>query len=174
MIISLVRMPADGLRFQHPYQAGELDLNDRGFELREGPRVTGRVDRTGADMRVRGEIQAELVAPCDRCATEIALPLTLPFDLFYTPREAAGAKEAGEVELHERDLDFATFENDEINLDDLVLEQIELGLPSRMLCREDCKGLCPQCGADRNEETCGCESPRDPRWQALAEFSTLS
>jgi uncharacterized protein len=169
MIVSLARMPADGLRFQHQYEAGELDLRDRDFVLRQWPRIAGRVDRVGADVRVRGDIEAQLTAPCDRCVADVSMPMALPFDLLYTPREA-GAREAGEVELQERDLDFATFENDEINLDDLVLEQIELGLPSRVLCRDDCRGLCAQCGADLNAETCRCERPVDPRWAALAEL----
>ncbi len=173
MIISLARMPADGLRFNHQYQAGELDLSEREFELRELPRVAGRADRIGADVRLRGEINAHLTAPCDRCLNDVPIPAAIPFDLLYTPREA-GTAETGEVELHKRDLDFATFENDEINLDDLVLEQIELDLPSRLLCRKDCRGLCSQCGADLNTETCRCERPIDPRWQALADLKKSS
>src|SRR5262245_10419423 len=169
MIISLVRMPADGLRFHHQYQAGELDLGEREFELQEMPSVTGRVDRVGVDVRVRGKIKANLIAQCDRCLAEVAIPAEPIFDLIYTPSETSGGQ-IGELELHERDLGLATYENDEINLDDLVLEQIELGLPARLLCREECRGLCPQCGADLNVEQCDCEKQVDPRWQALADL----
>ena len=167
MIISLVRMPPDGIRFNHHYQTGELDTTGREFEFRELPRVAGRVDRVGMDMRVRGEIETKFVVPCDRCLAEIETPLTIPFELLYTPAEAGGGQ-VGEIELQKQELDFATFENDEINLDDLVMEQIELNLPNRVLCREDCRGLCPQCGADLNLEQCRCSQPIDPRWQALA------
>jgi uncharacterized protein len=169
MIISLVRMPADGLRFQHQYKAGELDAAERDFELKILPLVAGKIERAGADLRVRGEIKSGIAARCDRCLNEVAIASEIPFDLFYTPVEA-GAGRAGEVELHDRDLDFATYKNDEIELDDLVLEQIELSLPSRVLCREDCRGLCPQCGADLNREECRCAKPIDPRWQALADL----
>jgi uncharacterized protein len=72
--------------------------------------------------------------------------------------------------LHERDLDFAVYENEQIDIDEMVLEQLELELPSRVLCSEDCRGLCPQCGADLNVEQCDCKAPIDPRWQALADI----
>ncbi len=169
MIISLVRMPPDGIRFNYEYQTGELDVTGREFEFRALPRVVGRVDRVGMEMRLRGEIATTIVLPCDRCLAEIETPLAIPFDLLYTPAEA-GSGAAGEIELQEQELDFATFENDEINLDDLVMEQIELNLPSRTLCREDCRGLCPQCGADLNLESCRCSQPVDPRWAALADL----
>ena len=167
MIISLVRMPPDGIRFDHQYEDGELDVTEREFAFRALPRVAGKVHRVGMDMRVRGEIKADLVLACDRCLKEVATPLAIPFDLIYTPAEA-GDGQAGEVELQERDLEFAMFENDEIDLDGLVLEQVELSLPSRVLCQEDCRGLCPECGTDLNVESCQCSRPADPRWQPLA------
>lgn len=168
MIISLVQLPPDGLRFAHQYEARELDLSDREFELEQLPLVTGRVERVGVDMRLRGEIEATLVLPCDRCANEVRLPLHIPFDLLYTPQDVGPP--SGEIELHDRDLDVAFYQHDEINLDELVLEQLELSLPIRVLCREDCRGLCAECGADLNVEPCHCEKPIDPRWQALADL----
>jgi uncharacterized protein len=166
MIISLFRLPADGLTFNHQYSANELDTNEHEFELETPPLVTGRVDRVGMDMRVRGEVKSRLIATCDRCLNEVAFPIEAPFDLIYLP-EDPGAGQTGETELHDRDLDLAIYENDQINLDDLVLEQLELNLPARVLCREDCRGLCSECGADLNSEQCRCEKPIDPRWQAL-------
>ena len=65
----------------------------------------------------------------------------------------------------------AAFEGDSIDLDELVREQILLALPTRHLCREDCKGLCQKCGADLNAGDCSCEQGEtDPRWAALADF----
>ncbi len=169
MIISLVRMPPDGLTFKHQYRAGELDTSDYNFVLDEPPLVTGRVERVGMEMRVRGEVQTRLSVQCDRCLNEVVFPLQIPFDLIYAPADP-GAGQAGEHELHERDLDIAVYEHDQIELDELVLEQLELSLPSRVLCRTECRGLCPQCGADLNVEPCQCAPQLDPRWQALAEM----
>jgi uncharacterized protein len=169
MIISLLRLPADGMQFTHQYQAGELNTGESEFELQRPPLVTGRVDRVGIDIRLRGKIKAALVAPCDRCLTEVPIAVEIPFDLLYTPLDP-GAGRIGETELQARDLDFALYENDQIDLDALVLEQLELSLPTRILCRDDCQGLCPQCGEDLNLGQCNCAKPIDPRWQALAEM----
>ncbi len=156
MIISLVRLPADGLRFEHQYQAGELATSSFGFELRNPPLVTGRVDRVGMDMRLRGNIKASVTASCDRCLKDVSMQIEIPFDLFYAPEDEVASR-TGEVELHDRDLNFSFYENDEIDLDEMVLEQLELSLPSRVLCLDDCRGLCPQCGADLNLEQCNCQ-----------------
>src|SRR5215510_1356158 len=66
MIISLVRMPPDGLAFKHQYKAGELATREYDFELEEAPLVNGRATRAGQDVRLRGEIKARISAPCDR------------------------------------------------------------------------------------------------------------
>jgi uncharacterized protein len=173
MIISLVRLPAEGLRFEHQYQAGQLETDSFGFHLQDPPLVTGRVDRAGMDVRLRGEIKTTLTAPCARCLKNVPMNLEISFDLLYSPADPGGGR-TGEVELQTRDLDIALYQNDEIDLDEMVLEQLELNLPSRVLCSEDCRGLCPQCGADLNIEQCSCEKPVDPRWQALVDFTEKS
>jgi uncharacterized protein len=162
-------MPPDGLIFKHQYREGELSTSGYDFELQKPPLVTGRADRAGMDIRMRGQIEAELAAQCDRCLSEVVIPVEVPFDLLYAPSDP-GEGLPGEHELHDRDLDFAVYEHDQINLDELVLEQLELGLPSRVLCREECRGLCPQCGVDLNVEQCACKPQVDPRWQALADL----
>jgi uncharacterized protein len=77
-----------------------------------------------------------------------------------------------ELAVHERfgddaDEDFYPIEDDTIDLGPLVSDAIVLELPMAPLCREDCAGLCPECGANRNEGDCGCVAPRDPRWANL-------
>ena len=94
MIISLARMPPDGLVFKRRYEAGELDTRDYDFELEEPPMLEGRAIRAGQDIRLRGEIKATLSAPCDRCLNEVTIPVEIPFDLFYAPADAS-ADQAG-------------------------------------------------------------------------------
>jgi uncharacterized protein len=173
MILSLERMPADGLRFSHQYEANELDLDGREFELRKPPAATVRIDRVGLDIRVRGAIKTSLVAPCDRCLAEVELTVAPVFDLLYTPGDAESSR-SNEIELNVRDLALATYENEELDLDALVLEQIELELPTRVLCKEDCRGLCSMCGVDLNVERCDCQKPIDPRWEALKALKAES
>jgi uncharacterized protein len=171
MFIVLTHLPADGLQFEHQYAANELDLAPHEFSLRQAPLVTGRVTTLGQEMRVRGRLHATLEAACDRCLEAVELPLEKEFDLYYLPA-ASYADKTGETELLVRELDFSVYQDDRINVDELVVEQLELSLPIRLLCHEDCRGLCPQCGTNLNVEPCACQAPIDPRWQALADLKS--
>jgi uncharacterized protein len=166
MKISLVRLPKDGLKFDHRYADGELDLTGRDFEIATPVTISGRLDRTGVEVRMRCSLQTALHCPCDRCLRDIVLPVDLPLDLIYLP-VGLDNQRSGEIELNGRDLDSSVYENEEIDLDAMVIEQLELSIPLRLVCREDCRGLCPQCGIDLNAEECNCEAPIDPRWEIL-------
>lgn len=169
MLIVLTHLPADGLKFEHQYQADELDLAQHEFSFQEPPLIQGRVTTLGQETRVNGKITATLEAVCDRCLESVKLPIEQEFDLFYLPDDSQ-AESKGEKELLERDLDFSFYQDERIDIDELVLEQLELSLPTRILCQEDCRGLCSQCGTNLNNETCQCQPEVDPRWQALKDL----
>jgi len=85
-------------------------------------------------------------------------------------RRILGARDVAREEVGEiaaGDLDLFPFDGEKIDLEPLFREQFVLAIPYAPLCREDCKGLCPQCGIDRNTGTCSCEKPIDPRLAAL-------
>ena len=80
----------------------------------------------------------------------------------------AGAPDDDEgVQLEEEDLDLYPYVGEAIDLEPLVREQVIRAVPYAPLCKEDCKGLCAQCGADLNQGPCRCEKPIDPRFEAL-------
>lgn len=168
MIIPLQRLPDDGLRFEHEYSKSDLDLRAHELKLIEPLKVAGTVSRAGHDIRVRGRLGTTIARACDRCLADVSLTIDVPFDLFYEPNEPVTGE--SEKELQVKDLEFSVYENDEIDLDQLVVEQLALNVPARMLCRDDCRGLCDQCGIDLNLASCSCEKPIDPRWQALADL----
>lgn len=116
--------------------------------------------------RVAGHLTGEVELSCSRCLEPFALPIVSDFDLRYVPRvENAGE---GEQEVEEDDLATAFYENDEIDLSQLIMEQIQLALPMKPLCTETCMGLCPQCGTNLNTGTCNCNQKwEDPRFAAL-------
>ena len=105
-----------------------------------------------------------------------------PVDLTYVPvRPPAGtaAKDKGrggaeeEVELQDEDLSTAFYHDHVLDLGEMLREQFYLALPMRPLCRPDCKGLCPQCGVDRNVEACQCHAEWvDPRLSVLKALVT--
>jgi len=169
MYVDLTQLEHDELRVEYEYAAGELELDDAEIALCVPPRVRFRLQRLGLEIRIQGQIEAEVEVHCDRCLSAFRLAVTPDFDVFYAPLAVLMPEE--EVQLTERDLQFGFYQNELIDIDALVREQIRLALPFRLLCREDCRGLCPQCGADLNHETCRCAPPQvDARWAALWEL----
>jgi uncharacterized protein len=117
-------------------------------------------------FRLAGRVVTTLELPCSRCLEPFALPVDAPFDLRYQPHSHNTGE--GEREIEEDDLNTAFYENDEIDLGQLMQEQFYLVLPMKPLCSENCKGLCPNCGTNWNRGTCACSIQwEDPRLAAL-------
>lgn len=156
--------------FAHTYQPEELALGDENVRLTRMPEISGRINCNGQEVQLRGRITAQAEVDCDRCLKPVAVPIDTKFDVTYIPAAdyAAGAAAA---ELQEADLNVSVYEDETIDVDELVREQVLLALPRRALCREDCQGLCPACGADKNTDACSCETKEmDPRWAALKDL----
>lgn len=170
-----MRIEADKLKeastpFAHVYAPDELPLEDEMTRLASEARLEGRASKRHEQVRLQGTINASVEVACDRCLAPVVVPVNADFDVAYVPAEVEeDAPEA--TELQADDLNFAIYEGDELDLDELAREQLLLALPARQLCREDCKGLCPTCGADLNTQECRCERQEiDPRWAALAKL----
>ncbi len=125
------------------------------------------VHKDKAQFRLVGRVKTMLELTCGRCLEAFTLPVDNAFDVRYHPQADVNTA-AGEHEVEEDDLDDAYYSNDEIDLDELVREQFYLVLPMKPLCREDCKGLCPECGTNLNAGTCNCRHEwTDSRLAAL-------
>lgn len=120
--------------------------------------------KTSGGVVISGRLQGSISVSCSRCLVEI--PLDIGHDFFYEclPSEAMEEKE----ELSRDSVDIHYYTGGEINITALVQEQLTLALPMRPLCKEDCKGLCPACGANLNKGDCGCKKEAvDLRFAAL-------
>ena len=162
------------LRFDASIRPGRFDLSDRWTVVRP-VRATGTaflLDSAGErTIRVRGRIRASIAHACDRCLTDLRQEFDDGFDLFFHPVEAN--EEGGEAAIGREETEVGFYEGDGIALADVVGEQVMLWLPIRSLCRSSCKGICPECGADRNRTECDCERTFvDSRWDALRELAT--
>ena len=123
--------------------------------------------RAGQELFFSGRISGTVVGRCARCVESYAFALQKDFAVVLVPRSDLPS----EVELNEEDLDLSFYQRDSVDLTPLVQEQLLLALPTRPLCRETCRGLCPHCGANLNLQTCGCApAAGDPR---LAVLRTL-
>lgn len=139
------------------------------FAFPEGVGVDLEYYRAGLDVFFTGALRTAVRGTCARCLEEYDFTLDAPMTLVLTPR-AAAVDEPGE--LRSDDLGISYYEGDEIDVSALVHEQTILALPTRPLCAESCRGLCPHCGANLNTDPCGCSvTTTDPR---LAVLRTLA
>ena len=120
--------------------------------------------RAGQELIFQGTLEGSVVGHCARCLDDFVMDVQRPFHCLLLPHSHV----PGEVELEEDDLDLSFYSGDEVDISPLVREQLLLGLPTQPLCREDCRGLCPKCGVNRNRENCDCETGFvDPRLAIL-------
>lgn len=117
-------------------------------------------------IRVKGRVETSIGLKCSRCLSDYTADVKSSFTIFFT--RSTGSVEEDEVELAEEDLLSVTYSGDEIDLADEIAEQVLLEIPYKPLCREECLGLCPDCGSDRNINPCACAEK-----QATMAFSSL-
>lgn len=165
------------LEFELQFQPGEIDF---GSDVRQvGPLETsGRAElirehhgghESIDDIRLVGKLDGRVEVSCARCLEPVEIPVSRSFDLLYRPLVAE--KGSDEVAIHEAETEIGYYSGEGMDLEDSLREQILLAVPIKTLCRYDCKGLCPTCGANRNEQPCDCElSKADPRWAALSDL----
>ena len=166
MIIDLIALRESPFEFEFSLAPEEIDLESNDAKLKSAAKLKGKLTQHIAQTNVEGVIRAELEIECTRCLQPIETDAEFAFNAaFVTPENFTEAKEA---ELNANDLDVSVFEGDKIDLTELVREQILLNLPEQVFCKEDCRGLCEKCGANRNLIDCNCiEKEVDPRWAAL-------
>ncbi len=169
MRIELASLDEGKGRFAHSYDEGELVLEEERLRLLQPPTVSGQIRQADRRAHVKGSVVARVQVECDRCLKPIELPVDSSFKLEYVTQQDYQEQQA--IELTEDDLDLTVFDGEVIDIDELVTEEILLAVPDHVLCRDDCKGICPRCGADRNSVLCGCEAADiDPRWARLKEL----
>jgi DUF177 domain-containing protein len=172
MFLSIKDMELRKIRFDETFERGEIDFAEE-WEQRSPLTVTGfaeLVEHSDGEVRIQGKYAVEMGSACDRCLQPADFPLQSHFDLYYRPMSEIAREE--EVEVDEGEVEVAFYEGAGIELKDIVQEQVLLALPMHRVCREDCKGICPVCGRNRNETPCDChrESHGDERWSALRKL----
>jgi len=136
--------------------------------------VRFRVRFSGSPHRVRvvGQVRTQVQLQCDRCLTDFDQVVDVRFDSIYLPLSEAPSH--SQRLTHPEDAITAFFEQERIDVWNMIHEQILLQIPIKRLCRVDCQGICPACGANRNVESCVCaEEVIDPRWEPLLRLRKL-
>jgi DUF177 domain-containing protein len=159
-------------RFEQVYAPDQLPAEED-FRVAAPVSLAFDIFKDKLQFRLVGRVETTLELPCSRCLEPFTLPVEQTFDLRYQPH-AQNAGE-GEREIEEDDLTTAFYEDDEIDLGQLMREQFYLSLPMKPLCADDCRGLCPVCGTNLNRGTCDCKRNwDDPRLGALKELRRKS
>jgi uncharacterized protein len=156
-----VEIPPGTIEFQDPKlrQAGPL-------------RAAGKVELASealGEIRVKGHLAVHMQADCDRCLEPAECPMDSDFELYYRPLEDGFGEEKA-IDPSEAEIGF--YEDGGIELNDVLREYVLLALPMQRLCTESCKGICPVCGQNRNQNECRCQTEAvADRWAALKELS---
>jgi uncharacterized protein len=155
--INLATIPEEGLSLEFSEDGKRFDKciqhNDyTAFSLRKVD-VHCLITKTSGTVFIKGSLSASLGIACSRCLEDITVPIGTDFAYSLLPGEPE-VKE--DLELAAEDLDISYYSGDFIDLTPIICEQIILQIPLKPLCSEECKGLCPHCGINRNTNSCNC------------------
>ncbi len=180
MIIRITDIPPEGreLEFTLDCQAlnartalaHETRLEAPEYKFIDAPRAQLALSLEGTTVQVKGQASSTYQTPCARCIEPTEKALETPIDLIIKP--ASERSRAGE---EVEDLQLSFYDGKEINLAPIIEEALILSLPYTVICKTDCRGLCPKCGTNLNLGICDCkeeaeEKPVDPRWAKLKEL----
>ena len=157
-MITLAELELHRIVVSKTYASGELNFSGADFQQAGPLQVDGVAELAGPDIRVRGSLKTRLSAACDRCLAPIEFQVERSFELYYRPMASIAREE--EIEVPKDELGIGFFSGEGIELADIVTEQVILSVPMKLVCREDCRGLCPACGVDLNRESCRCAPPQ--------------
>jgi len=165
------------VEFAEKFEPGAIDL---GTDYRQCTPIetSGRADlveehhgkhKIIQDIRIQGKLATNLEMSCARCLEPITQAVMRDFDLLYRPLGADAGRD--ELSITDAEAEISYYEGEGLPLEDVVREQVLLAAPLKVTCREDCKGLCPHCGKNLNEEQCSCAVElEEPRWAALKDI----
>ncbi len=177
MYIRVADLELRPLEYDEELQPGAIDF---GSDLRQIKplHVKGRAELVKEhhggrvvvlNIRLVGKFAVDYEVNCARCLETVPQHLERDFDLIYRP---LGSDRRGEdVSISEAETEIGYYQGEGMELADSLREQVLLAAPVKVVCREGCKGICPQCGRNLNEGACDCApAMADPRWDALRDL----
>jgi len=177
MFIDIHELERQPLDFDQAYPPGAIDLSPDTRQIVD-LHAAGRAQlveehhgkrQTIKDIRLNGQLSTRLELPCARCLEPVTQDVKRSFDLLYRPLGVDAGR--AELSVTGAEAEIGYYQGEGLLLEDVLREQVLLAVPLKAICREDCKGLCPQCGTNLNNEQCSCAEPaEDPRWSALKDI----
>lgn len=163
LTVNISRLSEGTHRYSFEVQPESLSLDSRFVQLIA---VKATIDKTGRQLFLKSEIRTEATLTCDRCLAEFQNELATQYRIVYVTDELT-AKEEEDAEIQ-----FLSPDANLLDLGEDVRQFLVLAIPQKILCSEECKGLCPECGTNRNVKSCKCAAREaDPRWDTLKKIS---
>lgn len=155
----IILVPGASLPFQFQMDLSDLDFSGQ-RPITQPVSVTGQVRNVGGALTLTARAETVLSLQCDRCAKPFSRKKAVSYETLL----------ATHLENEEDEGDIIPLDGDELDVGRLMTDTFILEMDTKNLCSEDCKGLCPGCGADLNVEPCRCKKEVDPRLADLAKF----
>ena len=168
MFLNVRELEFQAIEFDETLPPGKIDLGNDVVQV-EPLVIRCSAELVASEIRLRGLLRTAVEVSCARCLEPVRRDLAREFDLFYSPMATIAKEETVAVSSDELEIGF--YQGDGILLEDAIKEQVLLALPMKDVCREDCSGLCPDCGQNLNLAACGCKPfSGDVRWAPLADL----
>lgn len=171
MFVDISKLETGTTRFERTFAAEGLDFDYRECRLAGEWTLTADVSKNARDeVTLKARVRGFVEAPCDRCLETFRIDLDHRFETYLVP-SARIAGHGKEVEVTHENADEVFYTDPRISLADTLVEQVMLALPAKLLCRENCAGLCPGCGENLNAGPCACAADGDdPRLLLIREM----
>lgn len=169
MLFDLSRLHGGTEHVQRRFDPAAVAIDAGDFRIVAPVELDLHLTRDARKIRVVGTVATTLECECSRCLEPFPIPVDARVDLTLLPVSAAAGR--GETELQADDVGVSYYTDETLDLGALMREQFYLALPMKPLCAEECRGLCPVCGTNRNRSSCHCTSEWvDPRFEMLRRF----
>ena len=153
----IIEIPGASLSFECEVSEERLDFPSVN-RYRKPPYAHGRVFNEAGILRMTGEIEAEMECICDRCGTMFDRSKTTNVDVVLAEEDS------------EENPEVFALKGDAVDLDEVLASCFIMDMDMKVLCSEECKGLCPVCGKNLNLGPCGCRKQPDPRFAVLEQL----
>jgi uncharacterized protein len=169
MFLDVKELAVHKIRLRQSYAPGSVDYHTADFRQTGPLEVRATAELVEDQIHIVGELHTRLEFPCARCLEPVVEEINREFDLVYRPLQTMTEEEEFRLKLDDTEIGF--FQGDGLFLADVLAEQVLLAIPMKVICRSDCRGLCPHCGANLNTDECRCESQAtDQRLAPLARL----
>ncbi len=158
MIININKISDMGYALNDTIDIDNAHLLEEGSCFLESVEFQVFFKRQDQRIQAQGQIKTIISLDCARCLEPFELKINSRFDIILFPKDMVDPRSTA---LEDEDLEYIFYENDQIDVEKILVEQVNLFIPFKPVCKADCKGICPGCGANLNRSACPCDQAKN-------------